>query len=83
MYNKLSEIVKYLNSSDPETIILGLTYLKEYDFVNPVEVFKIIDEYKKDNWRVDHDLDWLIDHIKTKTKIPQFQDYKLKGNYPF
>ena len=83
MCNNLSEIVKYLNSSDPESIILGLTYLKEYDFINPIEVSKIIDEYKKDIWAAEYDLNWLMYRIEIKTKIPQFKYYKHKGNYPF
>lgn len=78
MYNKLSEIVKYLNSSDPETIILGLTYLKEYDFVNPEEISNIIDEYKEGIWEADYDLNWLIHCTKIETGIHQFQYYKYK-----
>ena len=55
---KYTKIVEFLNSSDPETIIIGLQYLRDSDIEIPKKAFK-----KGEKKNIKEACDEIIDHI--------------------
>ena len=74
------EIVNLLNSSDIETIQLGISYLLDLNFIDEKTFQNIIEEYDTHIWCAEYDLDLIMRDLRKD--IIEFKEYKIKGDYP-